>query len=228
MPYFPGPAVNNMGNWQRGLGAPGSQGIAPVQASFSVFPVQPHGNLMPGNISASTMAFALSYNFTITSGGLTSTWASSWRAGIYTLNGSTLSLLNSASGTWGASNATSNQSTNWNGGRLLTIASSAWSSAPVFTDGGRYYMALQFLSAGTTTALSIMQAGVHISTLSGNLGQASSAASGTQMRPFGAFQGLFNATTTAVPGSIAESQLTGLASNAFPSPWMRIDAGFFP
>jgi hypothetical protein len=228
MPYFAGDQPTVLANYQRGLGAPGSQGIAWQQASFSVFPVRPAGDYWEGSLSCSTMAFLLSYNFTITSGGLTSTWASSWRAGIYTLNGSTLSLLNSASGTYGASNATSNQSTNWHGARLLTIASSQWSIAPVFNPGQKYYMAFNIASAGTTTALSIMQAGVHISTISGRLGQASSANSGTQMRPFGAFNGLYNATTNALPASIVESQLTGFASNAFPSPWMRIDAGFFP
>lgn len=226
MPYFPGKNTPQLVNWQRGVGAPGSQGIATVNGSFSVFPIQPHGNAFPGDITASTMAFALSYNFTNTSGNPTAVWSSSYRVGVYTINGSTLSLLNSASGTWGNTAATSNASTLFQGARLLTVHSSQWSSAPVFTQGGRYYMAIQFLSAATTTNLSVMQAGVHMTTMSGIV--ASPASTGTQMRPFGAFQGLFNATTNAVPGSIAESQLTGMSSNAFPSPWLRLDGGFFP
>lgn len=228
MPYFPGETHEALKSWQRGVGAPGSQGIATVQASFSVFPVNPHGQYWEGNITANTMAMMVSYNFTNTSGNPTAVWSSSYRMGLYTLNGSTLSLLNSASGTWGNTAATSNASTNFNGGRLLTVHSSQWSTTPALTEGAHYWMAVQFLSAATTTSLSVMQAAVHVSTISGYIGSASSAASGTQLHPFDPFHGLFNATTNAVPGSIAESQITGVSSNAFPSPWLRFDAGYFP
>ncbi len=228
MPYFPGDANESLKSWQRGLGAPGSQGIATQQASFSIFPVRPGGDYWEGNITASTMALAVSYNFTNTSGNPTAVWSSSYRVGLYTLNGSTLSLLNSASGTWGNTVATSNASTNFNGGRLLTIASSQWSASPELTEGGQYWMAIQFLSVATTTSMSVMQAGVHITTMSGHLNQASSAVSGTQWHPFDPFNGLFNATTNAVPGSMVESQITGLSSNAWPSPWIRFDAGYYP
>jgi len=228
MPYFPGEVNESLKSWNRGMAGPTSYGIATVQASFSVFPLRPAGDYWEGNITASTMAMALSYNFTNTSGNPTAVWSSSYRIGVYTLNASTLSLLNSASGTWGNTVATSNASTNFQGGRMLTIASSQWSSEPAFTEGGQYWMAIQFLSVATTTSMSVMQNRVGMTTISAHLNQASSAVSGTQWHPYDPFNGLFNATTNAVPGSIAESQLTGLASNAYPSPWIRFDAGFYP
>lgn len=228
MPYFPGDVHEALKSWNRGMAGPTSYGIATVQASFSVFPVRPAGDYWEGNITANTMAMAVSYNFTNTSGNPTAVWTSSYRIGLYTLNASTLSLLNSASGTWGNTVATSNVSTNFNGGRLLTVHSSQWSATPAFTEGGQYWMAIQFLSVATTTAMSVMQNRVGMTTLSGHIGQASSANSGTQLHPFDPFNGLFNATTNAVPGSIDESQLTGLSSNAWPSPWIRFDAGYYP
>ncbi len=228
MPYFPGDVSETLKSWNRGMAGPTSYGIATVNGSFSVFPVRPAGDYWEGNLTANTMVMAVSYSFTNTSGNPTAVWTSSYRMGLYTLNGSTLSLLNSASGTWGNTVASSNVSTLWNGGRLLTVHSSQWSAAPALNEGGQYWMAIQFLSAATTTSMSIMQNRVGMTTVSGLLGSASSAASGTQLHPFDPFNGLFNATTTAVPGSIAESQITGLSSNAYPSPWIRFDAGFFP
>jgi len=226
MPYFSGENPEVLVNWNRGMNAPGSQGIATAANSFSVFPLRPDGGYFEGVITANTMLFALSYNFTNTSGNPTAVWSSSYRVGIYTLNGSTLSLLNSASGTYGNPVATSNASTLFQGGRLLSIHSSQWSTQPVFYEGQQYHVAFQLASAATTTSLSVMQANVFMSSMSGLV--AAAASTGTQMHPFSPFAGLFNATTNAVPGSIAESQLTGMSSNAWPSPWMRLDAGYFP
>lgn len=226
MPYIAGDPPNNLASWQRGDNVPASQGVAVAASSFSVFPLTPDGGYFEGNITGNTMAFCISYNFTNTSGNPTAVWTSTFRAGIYTRTGSTLSLLNSLSGTWQNPAATSNCSTLFQGARLVTMHSSAWSSQPVFTEDGQYWMALQFVPTATTTAISVMQANVGISTLSGLVGVAAS--TGTQLHPFNVFHGLHSGTTTAVPATLGEADIVGMSSNAFANPWVRIDAGFFP
>ena len=219
MPYWGGSPVED--DWRR-LAIPTSSGIAPAASSYSVFPLVEDGGAWRGNMIANTVGFLLSYNFTNTSGNPTAVWTSTYRIGIYTRNVSSLSLLNSASGTWANTAATSNASTRFNGLRLLTIASSQWSSAPYLLDGTEYHVALQFVPGATTTALSIMQAlgGVATQTLIGEL--MSATLTGTALHPYSPFLGLFNATTNAVAGSMAISQITGISSNAQVVPWMRI------
>lgn len=221
MPYFPGSPVN--GDWRR-LAIPAQSGVATQQASFSVFPLMEDGSPVDVNMVASTMAFALSYNFTNTSGNPTAVWSSSYRIGVFTRTGSTLSLLNSASGTWGNTAATSNASTRFNGIRLLTIDATQWSSTPYFLAGREYHIGIQFLSAASTTALSMMQAMASAVSTVGSYGFLGSATStGTGFHPFSPFLGLFSATTNAVPGSMAISHVVGISSNAVGmSPWMRI------
>ena len=228
MPYYGGVATN--GDWRR-LNVPAQSGLATVQASFSVFPLVADGGNFQHNMLANTIAMAISYNFTNTSGNPTAVWSSSYRIGVYTRTGATLSLLNSASGTWGNTAATSNASNIFNGIRLLSIASSQWSSAPYLLDGQEYHVAIQFLSAATTTALSVMQAIASALSTVGSFGLLGAATlSGTAFHPFSPFLGLFSATTTAVPGSIGQNQITGVSSNAVGmSPWMRIiQEGTFP
>lgn len=228
MPYYGGAAVN--GDWRR-LALPAQSGVAVAASSFSVFPLVEDGGNFDHNMIANTMVFALSYNFTNTSGNPTAVWTSTGRIGIYTRTGSSLSLLNSASFTWGNTAATSNASTRFNGIRLLTIASSGWSSAPYFLENQEYHVALQFVPTASTTALSVMQAMASAVSTVGSYGVLGAATStGTALHPFSPFLGLFNATTNAVPGSIAYTQLTGISSNAVNiSPWLRImQEGTFP
>lgn len=219
MPYFEGKAT--LKHWRSSI-APINAGRGTSNGTFHVAPLDADGEPFPGNIIANTFAFLMSYNWTATS--VSQVFSSTYRIGIYTRDGSTLNIVNSASGTFGATAAATGNSASFQGVRAITIHSSQWSKAPVFEEGARYFVAIQLLSHVTTTAMSFLNAATVGTAFSGTMYGAG--APNSTHQPFGPFRGVFNATTTAVPTTIQASQITGSGANMSFYPWIRIDDDF--
>lgn len=215
MPYFEGPAT--IKHW-RSAPAPVAAGTATSHANFVVFPLDADGEPFAGDIVASTMALAMSYNWTATS--VSQIFSSTYRMGLYTRSGSTLNLINSASGTFGATAASTGNSGSFQGHRFITIASSQWSAQPMLSEGAVYYMALQFSSHITTTNMSWMNA-VSVITAYSRTMYGAGAPNATN-QPYAPMRGIM-ATSTAVPTTIQMSQVTATGAQGSIYPWIRID-----
>jgi hypothetical protein len=175
-----------------------------LSGTIGVQPLDGNGNaLFPFDITAGT-AFVdmfLGGNATAISHVFTSTVS----LGIYQSTGASLTLLNSCTVTFGLSAADANASLSFTGSRFLSIHSSQWSSAPVFKQGSKYFMALGMSSAGTSLAsmslLGIFRfaSGARAGTIGAN-----STASFQGESPF---YGIYASSTGAFPGTIANSEL---------------------
>lgn len=219
MPYFEG--QQTIKHW-RSSPAPINAGNGTSNGTFMVAPIDIDGEPFPGNLVANTFAIAMSYNWTATS--VSQVFSSTFRLGLYTRSGGTLSLVNSASKTFGATAANTGNSGSFQGVRFLTLGTGDWSKAPVFNEGDRYWVAMQVLSAVTTTNMSWMNA-VSVGTAFSGTMYGAGAPNATH-HPFAPFRGVFNATTNAVPATIQASQVTGTGTNLSFTPWLRLDVDF--
>ena len=216
-------AANLTGDWYDNLAAAQPQGTASAgMGSMSNFtgsvstlfvaPLHGYGRLFPFDLSASTFFFP-----DVSISGSTATmslaFTSKWFLGIYTLNGSSLSLLNSASVSFGFAAATNN-STGFAGGyRYASFGSANWSSNPVFRYGSRYWLGWFWSSSGALNQTGFMAGGFEFSTgqRSGLLGVSNLTATSNGAAPF---YGIYTAQTAALPVSIGSNQLQKTASAA--------------
>lgn len=182
-------------------------------SSLFVAPLHGYGKAFPFDITANTCFFP-----DVSISGSTATmsiaFTSKWLLGIYTLNGSSLSLLNSATVTFGFAGAATNNSTGFAGGfRYASFPSSAWSSSPVFNYGSRYWMAWLWSSAGALNQTGSMAGMWEFSTgqRSGLLGVSNLTGTSNGAAPF---YGIYTAQTAAMPVSIGSNQLQKTASIA--------------
>jgi hypothetical protein len=182
-------------------------------SSLFVAPMHGFGHLFPYDITANTCFFP-----DVSISGSTATmsiaFTSRWLLGIYTLNASTLSLLNSASVTFGFAGAATNNSTGYAGGfRYGTFPSGNWSSSPVFRYGSRYWLAWLWSSSGALNQSGSMAGAFMFSTgqRSGLLGASNLTATSNGAAPF---YGIYTAQTAALPSSIGSNQLQKTASVA--------------
>ena len=197
-----------------GSGAVGSMtNFTGSVSSLFVFPLQGLGELWPFNITANTLFFP-----DVSISGSTATmsvaFTSKWFLGIYTLNGSSLSLLNSMSVSFGYAGAATNNSTGFAGGlRFGTAQSSLWSTTPVFAAGSRYWAAWFWSSAGILNQTGMMIGNFNFSTgqRSGILGFNGSSSSTNGWAPF---YGVYSAQTAALPTVIGSGDLGKTASIA--------------
>jgi hypothetical protein len=123
-------------------------------------------------------------------------------------------LLNSASYSFGFAGANVNNSTAFAGGfRYGSFGSTAWSSAPVFRYGSRYWLAWLWSSAGALNQTGAMAGAFNFSTgqRSGMLGQSNLTATSNGAAPF---YGIYTAQTAAMPINIGSNQLQKTASIA--------------
>jgi hypothetical protein len=187
-----------------------------------VFPLDADGDAPHGVLAMNTLAVAMSYNWTATS--VSQVFSSTYRIGLFTRSGQTLGLINSASGTFGATAAATGNSASFQGVRFITINSSQWSATPYLLEDQRYYLAVQVVSHITTTSMSWMMGATVATAFSRTMYGAG--APNASHQPHSPFRGVFNATTTAVPSTIQASQITGTGANAQINPWVRIDADF--
>jgi hypothetical protein len=182
-------------------------------SSLFVAPLHGYGLAFPFDITANTCFFP-----DVSISGSTATmsiaFTSRWNLGIYTLNGSTISLLNSASITFGFAGAATNNSTGFAGGfRYASFGSTAWSSSPVFRYGSRYWIAWMWSSAGALNQTGSMAGNFMFSASqrSGLLGASNLTATSNGYAPF---YGIYTAQTGALPASIGSNQLQKTGSMA--------------
>jgi hypothetical protein len=126
--------------------------------------------------------------------------------GVYTVTGDTLSLLNSASASFGFGAAATNNSTAFAGQRFLSYHSSQWSSSPVFRAGSDYHIAWFWSSAGSLNQTGSLLGNYVYSSAQRQGTFGTSTATATSMG-WNESYGIYTATTSAFPSSIANSQL---------------------
>ena len=176
----------------------------------------------PDNITASTMHLNLSLSGSTATA--TAAFTSNFYLGIYTENGVSLSLLNSVNVSFGFAAAATNNTTGFAGVRFLPIASSQWSSSPVFSAGGRYHLGWFWSSSGGTANQTgqLLGYGRYSSgQRSGSIGISQVTATSIGFAPF---YGVYTATTGALPVSIANSQLIKTAATVAFIPHIQIVA----
>lgn len=197
-----------------GSGAMGVMSNFTASAStLFVAPLHGFGHLFPFDITANTCFFP-----DVSVSGSTATmsvaFTSKWVFGIYTLNASSLSLLNSGSMSFGFAAAATNNSTGFAGGfRFGSFSSAAWSSNPVFKYGSRYWLGWFWSSAGAVNQTGSMAGAFIFSTgqRSGLLGVSNLTGTSNGWAPF---YGIYTAQTAAMPASIGSNQLQKTASIA--------------
>jgi uncharacterized protein (UPF0333 family) len=191
------------------FGISSSMGTTHGQLRF--YPIDEQGPFL-GNITANTVLLLMSGT-----GGTASSSSHSYtlQLGIYTVNGASLSLLNSVSSSWGFTAATS-ASANYVGPRFLTIHSSQWSAQPVLSQA-IYVLGINLLSSNFGQQLSFL-GGITRTTamqFSGTVG--TSVATATSMGGL-PYIGVVTATTNAMPANMAFSDLERSDSLAYFNP----------
>jgi hypothetical protein len=217
-------SANLTGDWYDNIAViqptgPNSQAIGTISnltasaSSLFVVPLNGYGAMFPFDITANTCFFP-----DVSISGSTATmsiaFTSKWVFGIYTLNASSLSLLNSGSVSFGFGAAATNNSTGFAGGfRYGSFPAANWSSSPVFRYGSRYWLAWFWSSAGAVNQTISMAGNFLFSTgqRSGLLGASNLTATSNGYAPF---YGIFTAQTAALPVSIGSNQLQKTGSQA--------------
>lgn len=188
--------------WANNFGS-GSAGFQTADMSLLVFPLCPPQGVFPGRMTANTLLIGMSGSITATAQSSVHTFTAS--LGLYTLANSTqLSLLNSASSTFGTGVGATGNSSLYHGPRQLSFHSSQWSSVPALSQTN-YWLGFWMRASGLVVAMSLSGFRWMTSQFSGYLGVGNTNSS--SYRPFpgmGAFSTTFS---SAMPGSIAFSQL---------------------
>lgn len=132
--------------------------------------------------------------------------------GIYTANGSTLSLLNSASTSFGSGGANANISSQYNGLRFLSFQSSQFSQSSLnLSDGAHYFGCMLINTAGTNFPMSWVGQNILATTQrSGSIGNSTVTAS--TMGWGIPYNGWYSTTTAALPGSVQVSELAKVSA----------------
>lgn len=186
-------------------------------------PLAPGNELFPYDMTASTMQLGFSNSG---SSAISGAHSSSWYIGIYTrVNSTQLSLANSVMRSYTMSANVSN-SASYMGARWLSVHSSQFSSSPVFKAGSRYFFAVLARTSGASYA-SISLAGMHLGHSVQRSGQMGAAASShTSFNAWHPFMGVHSLTThTALPASIANSEINKASAYANFIPQVIFDAG---
>jgi hypothetical protein len=202
-----GGAVPTLSWWQNmNIVNTGGMQVGSIAISYDTMGVYPlnQGGVFPGNMTVNTMH--LLFTLSGSTATMSQAFTSSVFVAIYTLNVSTLSLLNSVVTTFGSGADNANLSTLRVGGRWLTIHSSAWSSQPVFTPG-HYYVGLLIRSSSRSdqTAAYWGQADWSFnSVLSGSIGISQVNATTVGFQPW---KGIYSVTTASPPTVISSNAI---------------------
>ena len=216
------PFYDNLDFGATNSGGLGAFAFTGSHLSLFLSPIDGNHVEFPDNITGSTIQLNLSLSGSTASA--TAAFTSNFYLGIYTENGVNLSLLNSVNASFGYAAAATNNTTGFQGVRFLQIASSQWSSSPVFTMGGRYHLGWFWSSSGGTVNAtgSLFGYGRYSSgQRSGSIGISQATATSIGYAPF---YGVYTATTGALPVSIANSQLVKTAASAAFVPHIQIIA----
>ncbi|MFI5042524.1 MAG: hypothetical protein ACHQNA_11875 [Acidimicrobiales bacterium] len=195
--------------------------------SLFVFPLYVGDNAFPGDITASTARILMGHSITTTATNVAA-FTLNMSLGIYVVSASnsqaTLSLLNSASWSWGSGGtiASTNYSVSGSGIRWATIHSSQWSTSATFTNGGQYYGALLMSTGGPSVGNWGPYGASQYVTLniSGAFGAASVSNTSVGV-PY--YCGIYSATTAALPAAINVSELNKQNAMANFVPWVAFD-----
>lgn len=173
---------------------------AGIDRTLRVCPLEQH---FPVDITVGT--FMLDVSLSDAAGTISSAYTYTVSVGIYTSTGATLSLLNSASVSFGFV-ADANNSNSILGQRFLTIPAANWSSSPVFREGSQYFLGTLHSTSGRSLASFTLLGQVLWSTglRSGSIGEGSVADS---TKGFAPFYGIFTTSIGSMPASIANSDL---------------------
>ena len=190
--------------WSASTGAWANFDFTGSHRSLFVAPLHRHPGLFPHDMVAETMYLNLFLSGSAATGSVAHT--SIFRFAVYTSTGATLSLLNSASVSFGSDANNANLSTLNHGPRFLTWGTAHWSSTPNFSSGSRYFFAWFWSSAGilNQTGAVVGNHDVVLGSRSGTIGVSQVNATHMGHRPFA---GIYSATTGAFPASIANSEL---------------------
>lgn len=224
-----GPSMSYWDNQFPGIGSARNDpaGFDIPQVSYntlSIQPLNPHEGPWMFDMTASTVYIQCSFTTATTS---MSARTHSMYLGIYTMVNSTqISLLNSVS----TSIDGGRQSTAWNnvisGARYISIHSSLWSSSPVFTQGGRYWVVHMSKSSSNSNAVSMAGQWWHNSfQRAGTLGGSSVTA--TTGAPWSPMAGIHGVSQTAFPNAIGASDINKAASMVNFIPYLAFDAQGF-
>lgn len=178
---------------------------ATAQKTWFFFPLTPPNDYFPGQMTPASIRMDISGSNTVSTTS-TAAFSLSVSLAIYTRNGSSLSIVNSATTSIGSA-ANASISSWYHGFRWLTWHSSQFSSQPVFTQT-QYWAALAFSSAGEAKLLSMLGgqfAAVGSANRSGFLGVGSSTGSSTMLEH--PFLGMYTVTSGSPPGSVSKGQI---------------------
>ena len=190
----------------------GIGGVAFTASHKSLWVNAMHGldQCFPGDLTASTMY--LNFSLSGSTATMSTPFTSHFYVGVYTRNASSLSLLNSASASFGNAAAATNNSTSVAGQRFLSFHSSQWSSEPVFRFGSQYWLAWFWSSSSRLNQTGSMLGFFRYSTVqrAGTIGVNATATATSQ--GWAPFYGIYTATTGGLPASIGSEQLAKITA----------------
>lgn len=207
--------LDNLGPLATASGAMGTKLVQDKQVQ--VFPLKPFQDLFNGSMTLNTVVMEVSCSgstATLSAAGISTVL----RFGLYALDttGGTLSLslINSFGKTFGLAGGATNNSTYWQGQRLISVHSSEWSSQPVLSNNGQYFCGIHWSSIGSSAQTFAMMGAFAGSTAgrSGFLG--STTANATWNGAFGPFMGVYGTTTGALPTGINYTQVNKQSASA--------------
>ncbi|MEO5628100.1 MAG: hypothetical protein ABIQ89_04420 [Candidatus Saccharimonadales bacterium] len=184
-------------NMDRGTSA----SLATAHRTLMLQRLNQENDAFAGNLTANTFLLNMTANMTATS--LSASHSVSVSLGIYIDQTTALSLVNSASTSWGFTAATNN-TMNYHGPRWLSFVSSQWSSAPNFDAGNDYVMGVIFNSSNYAPPLSyIGQNYMHSLQRSGTIG--TTIATATSMGHGNFWNAMHSVTQSSLPTTIASN-----------------------
>lgn len=189
---------------------------APSWRTFQLHPLVLPGNVFPGDITVNT-AGVWFYG----TGTVTAAQSGTVRLGFYTNNAGTLSMVNSASASWGWT-ANAGNTSNFKGVRFVSFGTAQWSSSPVFRAGSQYWLGQIADTVGSTNGiLWIGNALFGLGENSGMMGAAVYTSGGFPLW-FGASRTTI-ASNEALPSSIGQTQIVITSPNDRIIPWLMFN-----
>ena len=205
---------DNLGPLATASGAMGGKAVQYRTVWFS--PLEPFNGKFDADMTMNTLAIDMSLS------GSTATmsvpFTSTVSIGLYTLISTnatlSMSLINSASASFGFAAAATNNSTAFAAQRYLTIHSSAWSEQPVLTNGGRYIVGMVWNSSSTSLNVAQSILGGYVNSTAARSGYIGNSGTTATWQGAGQFVGHYSATSTALPTAVNYTQVNKQAASA--------------
>lgn len=177
----------------------------PGDMTLYVFPLTPVNEVFPGNMTCSTMMLNVTQSMSTAA-----TFTNRVSIGFYSsVNSTQLTLVHSGSTSWGTNAGNMQINDSFGGTRWLTIHSSLFDVAPVFSAGVRYWCAIWNRTSNNAGSMSFNFFGNITAALSNarsgvmGLGSVANSTRGWQR-----FHGIYSVTfSTAMPGALAASDI---------------------